>query len=90
MFGLSGICLKPSLHEYVTWLWWANLVCLPKFGVALGMSGGGPQSPRTVGDSSDSSSDSDSSSGGGGGAGAGVRIIAPGRRDGARLRLKPF
>lgn len=50
-------------------------------------------SPLTVGDSSSSSSDSDSSSGGGGGArvpGARVRIIAPGRRDGARLRLELF
>ena len=46
MFDLSGTCLKPLLHEYATLLCSANLECLPKIGLALGMPGGGPQSPR--------------------------------------------
>lgn len=93
MFDLSGTCLKPLLHEYATLLCSANLECLPKIGLALGMSGGGPQSPRTVGDSSNRDSDSNGSSGGGGDGrvlGARPRIIAPGRRDLARLRLELF
>lgn len=48
VLSLSGIFLKPWLHEYNTKLFSEKLVFPSHSGVALGISGGGPQLPRKI------------------------------------------